>query len=69
MFSSKDVMPRQKAKPLLPTYTGENYAIYTNRDGVIIKHQFKKAERAKAFMEIAKASGSYNAVSDIQFNY
>ena len=69
MFSSKDVMPKQKRKSLIPTYTGQNYAVYTNRDGVIIKHQFTKAERAKGFLEKARASGSYSSVSNIQFDY
>lgn len=69
MFYPNDVMPRQKTKPTLPTYTGEKYAVYTNREGVIVKHTFRGARRAKGFLETARASGSYDTVSDIQFDY
>lgn len=61
----KNIMERK----IIPTYSGEKYAIYTNRDGVIVKHTFKKGDRAAAFRENAKAAGSYSAVSDIQLDY
>ena len=55
--------------PVLPTYSGEKYAVWTNRNGTIIKHTFNKSNRAKAFLETARASGSYDIVSDVQFDY
>lgn len=59
----------RKSQPVLPTYSGEKYAIWTNRNGTIIKHTFKGSRKARAFLEIARASGSYDTVSDIQFDY
>lgn len=62
--------PRQnKPTRVLPTYTGEKYAVWTNRDGVIVKHTFRGSNRARAFLETAKASGSYSTVSDVQFDF
>lgn len=53
----------------LPTYAGQAFAVYTNNDGVIIKHTFKNNIKAQAFREKSKASGIYQAVSDIQFDW
>ena len=58
-----------RSREVLPTYAGEKYAVWTNRNGTIIKHTFRGARKAKAFLETARASGSYDVVSDIQFDY
>lgn len=60
---------KTRSDPILPTYSGERYAVWTNRDGTIIKHTFRGSNRAKAFLETARASGSYTTVSDVQFDY
>ncbi len=68
MFGEK---PRKKTRsqPVLPTYSGEKYAVWTNRNGTIIKHTFRGSTKARAFLETARASGSYDTVSDVQFDY
>ena len=68
LYGNKPIAQRRQAK-VLPTYTGEKYAVWTNRDGTIIKHTFRGANRAKGFLETARASGSYTTVSDVQFDY
>lgn len=55
--------------PVLPTYSGEKYAVWTNRNGTIIKHTFRGSDKARAFLETARASGSYDTVSNVQFDF
>lgn len=64
--------PERKRKipqAVLPTYSGERFAVWTNRNGTIVKHTFKGSNKARAFLEVARASGSYDTISDIQFDY
>lgn len=60
---------QRRQEPVLPTYSGERYAIWTNRNGTVVKHTFRGSSKARAFLEIARGSGSYDTVSDIQFDY
>lgn len=46
--------------------SNQSYFVLTNRNGVIIKHPYQNPTAAKRFMELAKASGSYDNVSEVQ---
>lgn len=68
MFGEPDKRQARR-QPVLPTYSGEKFAVWTNRNGTIVKHTFRGTNKARAFLETARASGSYDTVSDIQFDY
>lgn len=61
--------PIKRSSNVLPTYSGQKYAVWTNRNGTIIKHTFNTPTRAKAFLETSLASGSYDTVSNVQFDF
>lgn len=47
-------------------FSNQNFFVLTNRDGVVIKHNYRDQTAAKRFMELARGSGSYDNVSDVQ---
>lgn len=47
-------------------FSNQNFFVLTNRDGVVIKHNYRDQTAAKRFMELARGSGSYDNVSEVQ---
>jgi hypothetical protein len=69
LFGHKNY-PRVRPEPVrVPTYTGQKYAVFTQRDGVTIKHTFKNSTKARAFLETARGSGSYDVTSRVLLDF
>lgn len=70
LFGTKRLKNITQEQPVrIPAYSGYKYAIYTVRDGVTVKHTFKNSNKAKAFLETARGSGSYDSTSNILLDF
>lgn len=63
----KDIPVR--SKKIIPTYTGRQYAVFTERGGVIVKHTFKNPDKARGFRIKAQAADGYDVVSDVVYDF
>lgn len=52
-----------------PTYSGQKFAVFMNRNGVISKRTFRNSTRARDFQRKAEASGSFDVVSDVVLDF